>query len=194
MARISLVERAHALVGECIKSGDAVVDATLGNGHDAAFLARCVGAGGTLFGFDVQTRAVENTRTRLREIGFQGRAVLTLASHADMATHIPPHWHGRLAAVMFNLGYLPGGDKTVVTTAASTLTALETACRLLSFDGVLTVLAYPGHPGGDVETGELAAWCQALDPAGFSVERVGSGSDNPSAPRLFAIRKRVDLI
>lgn len=194
MTRISLVERAHALVGECVKPGDVVVDATLGNGHDAAFLAQCVGAAGTLFGFDVQARALENTRSRLREDGFQGRAALTLGSHADMASQIPPYWHGKLAAVMFNLGYLPGGDKAVVTTAAATLTALETACRLLASTGILTVLAYPGHPGGDIETERLTTWCHALDPAGFAVERVASGSDKPTAPRLFAIRKRVDLI
>jgi hypothetical protein len=95
---------------------------------------------------------------------------------------------------MFNLGYLPGADKSVITQIDSTLAALNAACRLLAPRAVITVLAYPGHAGGDLETEQLAAWCRQLDETRFNSEVILSSHDKPSAPRLFVIRKQSDLL
>ena len=45
---------ARSLLAKAIKPGDAVVDATLGNGHDAELLCELVGQNGRVFGFDIQ--------------------------------------------------------------------------------------------------------------------------------------------
>ncbi|PID81943.1 hypothetical protein CSB20_00400, partial [bacterium DOLZORAL124_64_63] len=58
----SLTAQAHLLVRDHITPGDTAIDATLGNGHDTLFLARCVGKTGTVIGFDVQTQAITSTR------------------------------------------------------------------------------------------------------------------------------------
>ena len=50
----SLIELAHKVISERVKAGDTVVDATIGNGHDTLFLAKCVGMKGRVIGFDVQ--------------------------------------------------------------------------------------------------------------------------------------------
>lgn len=194
MKRISLLELAHNTVGAYLGPGDIAVDATLGNGHDALFLAQCVGAEGQVFGFDIQQQALANSYQRLLEHGLHSRATLHLASHADMLQHIPEHWHGAVRAVMFNLGYLPGADKAVITQIDSTLRALNAACSLLAPRAVMTVLAYPGHAGGDLEAEQLADWCEQLDSPGFKWDVVLSSHDQPSAPRLFVIRKQADLL
>jgi hypothetical protein len=193
MTRISLLETAHDIVRRHLTPNAFAVDATLGNGHDTAFLAQCVGEGGRVFGFDVQAQALANTGQRLLQQGLENRAVLFHASHAEMLAHIPEELQGRIRAVMFNLGYLPGAEKTLITQTGSTLAALDAACGLLAEQGVITVLAYPGHAGGDSETLALTDWCGQL-PRQFQVEIVLSKLDKPTAPRLFVIRKQADLL
>lgn len=191
MTRISLLETAHTLIGQQLMPGDAAVDATVGNGHDTLFLAQCVGGRGRVFGFDVQARAIESTWQRLRQQGMEQPVTLIHASHAEMRQAIPAEYHGRLQAVMFNLGYLPGADKSVITQTDVTLTAVDEACRLLAGNGLMTVLAYPGHPGGDDEARCLEAWLTRLDGDVFQWHVVLSHHHRDSAPRLFVIRKLV---
>jgi Putative rRNA methylase. len=90
---------------------------------------------------------------------------------------------------MFNLGYLPGGDKSIITLTDSTLTALTAAARLLAVNGIITLLAYPGHLGGDMETDQVEHWCKQLDSEQFAVETLYSAEPKDTAPRLFVIYK-----
>jgi len=194
MPRISLVNAAQLAVKSCLQPGDIAVDATLGNGYDTLFLAGTVGPGGHVFGFDVQRQALVSSYQKLLAHDLQRRVTLVLASHANLLQVLPEHVHGRVAAVMFNLGYLPGGDKAVITRADSTLEALAAACRVLAKSGIITVLAYPGHAGGDNETDRLVEWMRSLDPDQFKTELVLSQFDKPGAPRLFILRKLADLL
>lgn len=98
---------------------------------------------------------------------------------------LPEQVQGKVAAVMFNLGYLPGADKTVMTHADSTLRALAAARQVLAESGVITVLAYPGHAGGGEETERLAEWLCGIDPGQFKTELLLSQFDKPGAPRLL---------
>ncbi|MGZ0079063.1 class I SAM-dependent methyltransferase [Methylomonas sp. YC3] len=191
---ISLLEIAHNIVGSHVAPGDISLDATLGNGHDTVFLARSIGIGGHVIGFDIQPQALIKSFQRLLQHDLQRRVTLRLASHADMLLHVPKQWHGRVRAVMFNLGYLPGADKAVITQIDSTLAALNAACVLLAPRAVITVLAYPGHAGGELETEQLAAWSQLLDQTCYTTEVILSSHDKPAAPRLFVIRKQADLL
>ncbi|MBR5858688.1 MAG: rRNA methyltransferase, partial [Clostridia bacterium] len=60
----------------------------------------------------------------------------------------------KIKAGMFNLGYLPGGDKTLTTKRETTLAAVEAAIELLDNDAILLIAVYPGHEEGEIE-GEL---------------------------------------
>lgn len=194
MIRISLLGAAHRIVEQHLNAGDVAIDATTGNGYDTVFLARTVGTAGRVYGFDIQTQALVNTFQRLLQHDLQNRVCLRLASHALMSSYIPPEKHGLVRAIMFNLGYLPGADKAVITRFDSTLAALQAALGLLAAGGVITVLAYPGHRGGDAETEQIEAWVRDLDRNCFSSDVILSGHDKPSAPRLFVIRKQADLL
>ena len=90
---------------------------------------------------------------------------------------------------MFNLGYLPQGDKTIITQPDSTLLALSSSLELLAPKGITTILAYPGHPGGENETVQVANWCYQLNPENFSVQVINSKEHKDSAPRLFIVQK-----
>lgn len=191
MKRISLAETAHYLLREHLKAGDIAIDATMGNGHDCLFLAESVGSAGHVYGFDIQEQALVATRQRLYQHRMTDRVSLFQASHADMRQYIPSAAQGQISVVMFNLGYLPGTDKTVMTQSQTTLQAIQTACALLADPGIMTVMAYPGHAGGAEETLTLQSWLQGIDSARFSVETIFSQHHQEHAPRLFVIRKRV---
>ncbi|MBT8036962.1 MAG: class I SAM-dependent methyltransferase [Verrucomicrobiae bacterium] len=162
----SLLETAHALIDAVVHEGDVVVDATVGNGHDTLFLANCVGVGGRVIGFDLQQDAIDSASRHMSESGIgSGVYDLHLLGHELMAAHLPMG----VAAVMFNLGYLPGGDKGVITQVSTTLQALDSALHHLRGGGVLSVMCYPGHLGGDAEAQAVAGWfdrvAQSVDSA-----------------------------
>ena len=139
MQRISLVNIAHNFIREVLRPGDIAIDATIGNGHDTVFLVEQVSPSGRVFGFDIQKAAIDSTWVKVESCCRTGERArsneplrpkcLTLiqASHADMAELIPTHYHGNISATMFNLGYLPGGDKSIITQIESTVMALNIA-------------------------------------------------------------------
>lgn len=189
MKRISLVKEAHNLIKDRLHPGDIAIDATVGNGHDTLFLVEQVMPAGQVYGFDIQQAALDSTRSRCRQLNHPECLMLIHASHALMAEKIPEQHHGKIGAIMFNLGYLPGGDKSLITRTDSTLQALDSASRLLAAEGLITILAYPGHAGGDQETDRVERWCEQLAAKQFNVRTVYSTEHKDSAPRLFVVSK-----
>jgi len=157
-----LVHLAQQILASHLQPGNVVVDATVGNGHDTAFLAQCVGEQGRVFGFDIQSTALEKTLQRLQQQCPQVPVQLFQAGHEQMVQHIPQSYHGQVKAVVFNLGYLPGANHAVITQAQTTRLALEQSVKLLSREGIISIMVYPGHPGGAEETNEVSQWVQTL--------------------------------
>lgn len=183
---VSLLVQAHELVAGVLQDGDTAVDATLGNGHDALFLARCVGASGMVFGFDVQQAALINSRERLEADKVDGGCYqLICESHAGMEHYVV----GQAKAVMFNLGYLPGGDKTRITHADSTSAALLAAAGLIACGGILTVMCYPGHDGGDDEARMVTEFINELDSEQWVVARYNRVEAKRWSPYLWAVTR-----
>ena len=177
---------AHDLLRRALQSGDCALDATAGNGHDTLLLAQCVGAHGHIYAFDVQPRALAATHTRLQQAGLQDRATLIADSHAHLSQHVTVG----LKAAVFNLGYLPGSDKTVVTQPASTVSALAQALDLLLPSGVLVVVIYHGHSGGEAEQQAVENWCSALNPQDAVAVRYQLVNQSGPPPYMLAVEKR----
>lgn len=184
-----LTEIAQQRVGDVLSPGDFAIDATAGNGHDTVFLSRSVAADGRVFSFDVQTAAIAATQSRLVESGLRN-VTLVQKSHAELESTLPPETVGRVAAVMFNLGYLPGGDHSVMTETPSTLAAIDAALRVLRSGGVLTIIAYPGHAGGDTETTAVGRHLEGLTPDAYAVEQVTGQSGRNASPILFVVTRQ----
>ncbi len=179
---------AAEVLEKAVSPGDTVVDATMGNGWDTLLLCRLVGPGGRVYAFDVQQDALERTRQRLEAENVLDRATLLCLGHQHMARAV----QGPLSAVVFNLGWLPGGDHGVTTRWETTRTAVDSALSLLKPLGVLVICAYPGHAEGEKEREALAAFLSALPPQRFNVLRQRFLNAGPGAPECFVIQRQRD--
>ncbi|KAL2897179.1 putative rRNA methylase YtqB [Bienertia sinuspersici] len=91
--------------------------------------------------------------------------------------------------VAFNLGYLPGGDKGIITKSATTLLALEAAKELLLPGGIISVVAYIGHPGGREEYEIVRAFASELPAESWVCSHIQM-LNKPLAPILVFLFKR----
>lgn len=185
----------HQWVSTYIRPGDHVLDATVGNGLDTLFLAHQVGEEGKVYGFDIQEEALARTCRLLQEAGMSERVQLFCAGHEALDKWLPAAAWGNLAVAMFNLGYLPGGNKQIITQPETTLLALRKALRALRVQGFLSVVLYEGHAGGLEEARLVRSFAAALPADAFSVwylHKLNTGGHPPSV--LFIEKlKNVEL-
>lgn len=174
---------AHLMMKDALKPGDWALDATVGNGHDTAFLADLVGPSGRVFGFDVQAEAIAATATRVEE---HSQVSLFHAGHETLADHLPED--ARLAGVMFNLGYLPGAAHEIMTHADTTIDALEQVLARMKSGGLITLMLYPGHSGGDVEAEAVRSFVDKLG-SDYAVAQYRRLNPSRPAPELLAIKR-----
>ncbi len=180
-----LVHRAHELVRQVVKPGDWCVDATLGNGYDTAELCTLVGPNGHVWGCDIQPAAICETARRLAELPHDN-ATLIACDHALLIDFLPAELHGHMAAMMMNLGFLPGGELPISTAASSTVAAIERLFPLLRSGGLLTVIAYTGHDSGPAETAAVRECFAKFAAAGVRTIHETPTSFGGPAPQLFA--------
>jgi 16S rRNA C1402 N4-methylase RsmH len=173
-----------------LKSGDIAIDATAGNGHDTVFLAERVGSSGRVYAFDIQPVAIEKTEHRLRASGCVN-VWLICGSHADLDQCIPAADRGHVAAIMFNLGYLPGGDKSIATDEDSTRSAIDQASRLIRPGGRISIVAYTGHDGGSAEALSVERIIDELSEVQFEVRKIESQPGLRQGPRLFEVIRKM---
>lgn len=181
------VDFSHNILKKYIEEGDIVLDATCGNGHDTAFLARLVGEKGKVKAIDIQKEAIENTKTRLRRKNLRHVVDLIRGDHSKIEDYLPDQ---EFQAVIFNLGYLPGGDKEIITRKETTLAALKQSLARISEGGVLVVVAYPGHEGGMQECEAVLDWAGGLDPDSYNVLHYHFINQPAHPPEVIAVEKR----
>lgn len=184
-----LTGQARALLEAAIHPGDLAIDATCGMGRDTVILARAVGPLGKVLAIDLQEIAVKATAGALAVENLAGRVVAIRASHGDLDQLVPADWKGRVGAITFNLGYLPGGDHGITTSWRETRRALMVAPGLLRPGGVLTVIAYTGHPGGADEKEGVERELRLLDPENWVLEVHQPEKGRRSPPWLYVVRR-----
>lgn len=181
---------ARILLEKAISPGDYAIDATAGNGHDTLYLTKLVGNEGHVFAFDVQEEAIQQTKKRLAENNAEQLATLFLQSHDQLQNVLPADCKGKVTAAIFNLGYLPGGDKSIVTEADSTIAAIEQLLELMAIEGIIVLVVYHGHPEGAVEKDALLSYVTSLPQDKAHVLHYGFMNQKNAPPFIVAIEKR----
>ena len=187
---LSAVEYCQHLLRRQVRPGDLAVDATAGNGHDTHFLTQLTSPGGRVFSFDVQPQAIAATKLLLQKNGVPESCYRLLpVCHTAMEEQLPEESKGRIAAVIFNLGYLPGGNKSIVTRTDTTLAAVRTALTVLRPGGLLLLVLYPGHTEGAVEAQALHQFAAGLPPGQWQVTEYRTLNARKAPPAVLAIEK-----
>lgn len=95
-----------------------------------------------------------------------------------------------IAAAIFNLGYLPGGDKGVTTTGKTTIAAIEQLFNRLKQGGLIVLVVYHGHPQGKKEKNELLAYVESLPQEKAHAATYQFINQKNDPPFVVAIEKR----
>lgn len=182
---IDLLEMHKFYILRHLHEGDVAVDFTMGNGHDTEFLSKTVGESGRVYAFDIQKDAVESTRKHLAEAGCPRNYTLINASHHLVLDYVKEP----IKAGMFNLGWLPGGDKSITTMRETTMPAIEAAISLLGSDAILNIAVYPGHPEGDAEGHMIDEYLRTISRFKLSATKVQI-VNSPASPYFFMLETK----
>ncbi len=181
------MQYSHRLLSEVVQPGDCVVDATMGNGHDTLFLSDLVQSSGKVFSFDVQSQALEQTRTLFEKNQHSlDNVELIHASHDQIQKYVSQ----TITGAVFNLGYLPGGDKTIITHSESTIAAVQQCLAQSQIGGRTILVCYYGHPGGKEELEQLLSFVTDLDQHEFSCLRYEFINQINNPPILLCIERK----
>ncbi len=176
-----------------VAPGPLLVDATAGNGHDSLFLLGAAPRNALLLAMDLQAQAVAATGDLLAAHGFAHAARVLHTGHqhlADVLAGLAPEDRQRpLMCVVFNLGWLPGGNKGLVTTPATSLTALEAALEALAPGGCISLHCYTGHEGGAEEATALEARLRSLPPRRWRVLALADANRERAAESLLLVER-----
>ncbi|HLR42192.1 MAG TPA: class I SAM-dependent methyltransferase [Pseudogracilibacillus sp.] len=184
-----IIPFAHDLLKSVVAEGDIAIDATCGNGHDTLFLAKLVGDKGHVYTFDVQAQAIESAKQLLAKNDVENVSYIH-DSHAKINTYLSKKYQEKVSAAVFNLGYLPRSDKSIITQADSTIAALEQLLPYIKKNGRIVLVVYHGHEGGKEEKDAVVDFAEQLDQQLYQVIRYQFINQKNNPPFVVAIEKK----
>lgn len=179
---------AHQILKESVLKGDTVIDATVGNGHDTVLLASLVDTTGKVYGFDIQKEGIATTKQKLILTRLLEQTELIHDGHENIEKYITEP--EEITAAVFNLGYLPKGDKKIITKPDSTISALKQTMNILKKGGIITVMVYYGHDGGLEEKNEVHNFVRSLPQNAYNVLEYKYINQVNNPPYLYVIEKK----
>lgn len=184
MKNIKVTDYCSHIMDLQVKVGDICIDATMGNGHDTAHLAELVGDDGLVHAFDIQDAALKATSNRLAKAGLSDRAKLHLESHENLLKYVEEN---SVSCIVFNLGYLPGGDHSLATSADSSVRAIGYGLDALKHEGVMIICVYSGGDSGFEEHDAVLNFIANLNPKEYLVMKTDffNRSNNPPIPLVI---------
>ncbi|XP_010476756.1 PREDICTED: uncharacterized protein LOC104755966 [Camelina sativa] len=192
--RKKATEVAHVVWEKVIQKGDMVIDATCGNGNDTLAMLKMVMddsiSGGCVYAMDIQKDAIQSTSSLLDQtLGSKEKDCVKLFNicHSKMEEIVSEN--SRVRMVAFNLGYLPGGNKSIITVSGTTLLALKASERILMPGGLISLVVYIGHPGGREELEVVEAFGSSLPVSDWVCCKLQM-LNRPLAPVLVFMFKR----
>lgn len=183
------IDYSHAIWEKILEEKDIAIDATCGNGKDSLKLALLLEKKeGLLFCLDIQEKALDATKELLQKAvpSFYPSIQFILGSHEILPKV------SKLKLVVYNLGYLPGADKSITTKTQSTLKSIYQALELLSPGGLICITCYPGHSEGKKEEEELTQFLSSLDPKYWSFTMT-RWENRKAAPSLILLQKNKEI-
>ena len=182
--KYQITEYCHHFLREYIAEGDCCVDATCGNGNDTLMLAKSTAK--HVYAFDIQPAAIQSTKALLSEHNIpKEKVTLICDNHTNMTAYL-----SAARVIMFNLGYLPGSDKSLTTKKYNTINAVNSALSILEKDGLCCIVMYDGHEQGAEEKSALLEMSKNLDSSIYHVAYISMINQQNHPPEILAITKK----
>jgi len=189
---LPVIQFSHMLVAAKLEAGGNAIDATAGNGNDTLFLINHIGKNSKLFVFDIQEDAIQQTKNKLSESLSQAdynklnqRLNFFCTSHE----HIDQYVNEPVKVIMFNLGYLPGSLSGIITKPYTTLKAIKKGLQILLPQGLMSIVLYPGHEGGEEEAELVSSYLSSLNSYEYGVLQY-KHINKKKSPFLIAVEKK----
>lgn len=177
-----IVEFSRILIENFLKNIDKeviCVDATLGNGNDALFISQIIKEKGKVYGYDVQEQSIINSTTLFKENNITNIET-KLKSHEFIEEE-------NIDLAIFNLGYLPGYDKTIKTNKETTLNALKNLIPRMNKNKMLIIIClYIGHKEGLEESIEIDKFLKELPSNKYLVCKY-QNYNRPTSPYILTL-------
>ncbi len=178
-----VLKYAHRLLEEVVTSNDICLDMTLGCGKDTLFLKDICKK---VYAFDIQEEAIKKSKELMKDCK---NVEFILDGHENVLLHI----NEKVKGIIFNLGYLPGGNKKITTHFETTIKALKDSLTLLSDKGICVICLYPGHLEGNKESIEVTKYVKGLNQKEFTVLKYEFINQINNPPFLIAIEKNENV-
>ena len=173
-----ITDISHKLISDLFDKNDIVVDATMGNGNDTLFLAE---KALHVYAFDIQENALIRTKSITRHLS---NITYILDSHENIFSYIE-----YAKGYVFNLGYLPNGNKDISTTSISTIKTLTSIFDKLRKNDFVLVVCYPGHDEGKIESIALKSLLDTIDKSSLDIVRTTLEYKKNIPPYILLITK-----
>lgn len=155
------------------------IDMTCGRGNDTLFLSTLFKK---VYSFDVQEEAINSSRELTKD---KQNIDYILDNHKNVDKYVKD----KVGLVIYNLGYLPKGDKNITTCAFDVIESLEKVTNLLESKGVIIITVYPGHPAGALESVEIDKYLRKYNQKMFEVLKYEFINQINNPPYLYVIEK-----
>ncbi|MDO5724690.1 MAG: class I SAM-dependent methyltransferase [Tissierellia bacterium] len=169
-----------------IKPSSKVLDLTLGNGKDALNLVNAIGDDGTFYGFDIQNEAIEKSRKLLESSKSKPKIILINECHSKVRDIITEN----IDFAIMNLGFMPGGDKTIITKPKTTIKCIECVLKLMSAGAFFVISSYIGHDGGDIEQKEIDILLKNINQKDFNIIKFTFHNQKNSPAIFYSIERK----
>lgn len=189
---LPVIAFSHKIIAEKLKLDGSAVDATAGNGNDSLFLLKNLSKNSKLYIFDIQEEAIKNTREKLNielkesKVKYKEDKIIYLNyGHECIKNYVTE----KVRVLMFNLGYLPNSKSPIITRAETTLVAIRDGLDLLLPQGLISIVLYPRHEGGQEEADSVVSFVEGLNANEYNVIKY-ININKDKAPFLILIEKR----
>ena len=163
-----------------IKNSDICVDATCGRGNDTLFLAK---TSKKVYAFDIQKEAINASKELLKDYE---NVIFINDSHENVFEYVSED----INIAMFNLGYLPKGDKSITTKSPSTINSIDAILKRLAVNGIVSVVCYPGHQEGYIESKELLEYLREINQKDYDIIRYDFINQINNPPYCIVIERK----
>ena len=157
------------------------VDMTVGNGFDSKNILEILQPE-KLYCFDIQKEALENSRTLLEKYS---NCELILENHKNFYKYVKEN----IDFAIYNLGYLPKGDKYITTNAEDVEESLKKLLEKLNSKGVIFITFYIGHSAGQIESLEISKFLQNLNQKEYTILKFTFENQKNNPPYVVMIQK-----